>query len=249
MNFDLHLPPPSERRGRFEKLRPQGYALTAFLKTVAKAKQRTNKDAVFLWIPRTGGTSFYNALATKGCPKLRRLEQIHYRFPQSGLVTFSHVDYLALVKAGFVKSSFDEAAYKFAIVRNPYDRLVSLYHYFIKQRDLHPKTSFSLFCQFLKEGAIDEIGLFNVNGMSQCQPQVRWLKNKAGKIIADDIGRYETLADSFTNIMSKLGLEAQLPHVNGTKHKPYLEYYTPELLKIVGDYYAEDLEVFDYPRL
>lgn len=249
MNFDQHLPPPSERRGRFEKLRPTGYALTSFLKPFYKLKQSKNPNAVFLWIPRTGGTSFYNALATKGCPKLRRLEQIQYRFTQSGLITFSHVDYLALLSAGFVKPEFDQHSYKFAIVRNPYDRLVSLFHYFIKHRDLHSKTPFSLFCQFLKNGAIDQIGLFNVNGMSQCQPQVRWLKDGDGKIIADDIGKYETLADSFDMIMGKLGLQAELPHVNSTVHKPYLEYYTPELLKIVGDYYAEDLETFDYPWL
>ena len=166
MNLDTYIPPPAKRRGRFEKPRPTGYRLNSFLKPFYRFKQRRNPDAVFLWLPRTGGTSFYKALETFGCPKLRRLEQIQYRFTQSGLITFSHCHYPELLRKGFVSQDFHKRAYKFTIVRNPYDRLVSLYHYMIKQKDIHPKTSFYLFCQLLKEGAIDELGLFNVNGMS-----------------------------------------------------------------------------------
>ncbi len=249
MNFDDYLPPESQRRGRFEKLRPAGYRLTSFARHYQRFVQRNNHDAVFLWVPRTGGSSFYFALCQHGCPKLRRLEQIHYRFPQSGLVTFSHCHYPSLLSTGFVSQAFHQNALKFAIVRNPYDRLVSLYHYFIKQKDLHPKTSFRLFCQLLEEGAIDDIGLFNVNGLSQCQPQAAWLKDDGGALIPDLIGRYEHLDQSFHEIMSKLGVSAALTHKNGTQHRPFMEYYDRELLAIVGDYYAEDFELFNYKRL
>ncbi|NBB78367.1 MAG: sulfotransferase family 2 domain-containing protein [Verrucomicrobia bacterium] len=249
MNFANYLPPISERRGRFEKLRPARYKMTSFLKHYNSLKQKKKPDAVFLWIPRTGGTSFFKALEKYGCLKLRRLDQIHYHFPQTGLVTFSHCHYPTLLRDGFVSPGFNQRAFKFAVARNPYDRIVSLYHYFVKLGDIHPKTSFRLFCQLLKEDAIDKLGLFNVNGMSQCQPQVNWLKDTHEKLIPDYIGRYETLAVSFSEIMTSLGLRAEMPHVNQTEHKPYLEYYDRELLDIVGDYYAEDFECFNYERL
>jgi hypothetical protein len=246
MNLESYLPPRSERRGRFEKLRQTQYQLTAFFKIYYRFKQRGNPDAVFMWLPRTGGTSFFRALENCGCVKLTRLDQIYYRFANAGLVTFSHCHYPSLLSEGFVDKAFDQRAFKFAIVRNPYDRFVSLFHYFIKQRDLHPNVPFHLFVQLLKEGAVDDIGLFNVNGLSQCQPQSKWLTDESGKLIPDYIGRYEALGKSYATIMNKLGLSAALPHINETKHRPYMEYYDPESLKIVEDYYAEDFERFEY---
>jgi hypothetical protein len=249
INLESYIPPRSAQRGRFEKLRVRGYALTWFLKPLRKLINRSQQNAVFLWIPRTGGTSFYTALAKHGCSHHRRIDIIHYRFAQTGLVTFSHADYNALLEHGFVEPQFDETAYKFAIVRNPYDRLISLYHYFIKQRDLHPKTSFSTFCRLLREDAIDDIGIFNVNGMSQCQPQCRWLKDKNGKLIPDYVGKFETLAESYKTIMAHLGIQEELPNINGTVHKPYQEYYSAEDIEIVNEFYREDFEEFGYKYL
>jgi hypothetical protein len=38
----------------------------------------------------------------------------------------------------------------------------------------------------------------------------------------------------------------QLPHVHASGHKPWREYYTPELIELVGDYYRADLINFGY---
>ena len=85
-----------------------------------------NQDAVFLWIPKTAGATLYKALDIHICTKLLELPWAKLRFRNRGLVTFGHMEYAQLVKAGVVGSHFDEGAFKFCFSRNPYSRAVSL---------------------------------------------------------------------------------------------------------------------------
>lgn len=245
---DLHEYLPQHPRGRFEKLRPLGYKLTSFLTPLNASKLKNQRKAVFIRCPRTGGTSINKALAQVGTPNFRRVDQVKYRFTQEGPVSFSHMDYLKLVQEGFVTPEFNKAAYKFTIVRNPYSRHVSLFAYYKKFGDLHQNTSFETFTKLLADNAIDEIGLYNVNGMSQSQPQVRWLTDQNGEIYLDYLGRFETIEESFKIITKELGIETELPNINATKHKPYQEYYTPETTEIVYNYYKEDFQTLGYSQ-
>jgi len=243
---DLHTYIPQHPRGRYEKIRPFGYKLTALYRHFSALKLAKQRKAVFIRVPKTGGTSINKALAEIGCRDFKRIDQIKYRFTQQGPASFSHMDYLKLVEEGFVSPDFNENAFKFTIVRNPYSRLVSLFSYYKKFGDLHQKTSFKTFCHLLQDGAIDEIGLFNVNGMSQCQPQTRWLTDQDEQLFIDYVGRFENLEESFKHIIQELGLNTKLPKVNSTKHSPYQEYYDDETLTIVQEYYKKDFDILNY---
>lgn len=245
---ELHTYLPEKPRGRFEKLRPLGYQLSSFLTPLHAAKLKKQPKAVFIRCPRTGGTSINKALAQIGTPNFRRIDQVKYRFTQQGPVSFSHMDYRKLVREGFVSPEFDREAYKFTVVRNPYSRHVSLFAYYKKFGDLHKNTSFETFTHLLADNAIDDIGLFNVNGMSQSQPQTRWITDENGEIFLDYVGRFETIQQSFEIITAKLGIQTQLPKINTTQHKPYQEYYTPETAEIVYNYYLQDFKTLDYPK-
>lgn len=208
-----------------------------------------NRDAVFIWIPKSAGTSLYNSLEKLGCPKVKELRFIPKRFAQKGLVTFGHMDYLGLIEAGHVSREFDQRAKKFAIVRNPYDRATSVYFY-IRDRHKHfalwHKTpSFEEFLELVEAGFHERIGLYNERGMSQANPQVAWTKG----IALDYIGRVEAMGESIKAISDLLGKEiAEARWDNKGSKPPRAELYDKRTRYLVDKIYDEDFQTFNYSR-
>jgi hypothetical protein len=231
-------------RGKVKKIRKftslmADYSRISLLRGYLRARHR--KKAVFIWIPKTAGASFFSCL---DAPKFWvSLHRIKYRFANNGTVTFSHIDYAELVKKGYVSRKFDESAYKFAFVRNPYDRAVSLFFYLQKYGILSSDETFLGLCRRLNEEGCEPVGLYNVSGLSQCNPQVRWIEN----IEMDFIGRFESIGEDSEKVFRELGLQGvHLPEINKTRHADYREYYCVESKEIVEKFYEEDFRRFGY---
>ena len=90
-------------------------------------RNRANPDAIFIWVPKTAGNSLYSVLQRNGAQNLRDESRIARYFENRGIVTFSHIRVLDLVRAGYVTERYWNSAWKFAFVRNPYARAVSLF--------------------------------------------------------------------------------------------------------------------------
>jgi hypothetical protein len=209
-----------------------------FLKEYLSTRGR---NAVFIWIPKNAGTSIFKSL---NAPQFKTPHHAKYRFAQRGLVTFTHMDYAMLIKEGHVSRRFDRTAYKFAFARNPYRRAVSLYFYLNAVLKASVKQqSFLAFCRELSEKGCDPIGLFNVDGTSQCNPQVHWIEH----VELDFLGKVETLESDLQQVFGELELAySPPPHLNRMQHKDFTEYYCPESTEIVRDFYREDFESFGY---
>ena len=65
------------------------------------------------------------------------------------------------------------------------------------------------------------------------------LCDRQGKLLVDYVGRFETLRDEFDFITRKLGLNADLGHVNSSKHRDYRSYYDDKLIELVAERLAE----------
>jgi len=99
------------------------------------------KNTIFFWVPKTGGTSIFNVLKRYGCRKLKK-PGLFNKFNNTGMVTFGHVDIQSLLKKNIISAEFFKKSFKFGFVRNPWDRLVSLYFYLKYNRLM----SFEVFC-------------------------------------------------------------------------------------------------------
>lgn len=206
-----------------------------------------NEDALFVWVPKCAGTSIYALLRQRGCPA-GRWDYPLDPFDNRGFITFGHVDVRALVEAGVISRDFFARAFKFAIVRNPFDRMASLYFYLkrIQCSEVPEAMDFADFCRKVARGEHPPVGLYNYRGLNQCNPMADWLTDESGKLLVDDWGRYETLAEDFARIGKRLGIYESLPHENRGEHRPYREYYNAETRAIVADIYRRDLELFSY---
>ncbi len=208
--------------------------VTEYLRTMDQ------KNAVFIWIPKTAGTSLFSLL---DAPKLKTMHRVKYRFANQGIVTFGHIDYSRLVKHKYVSKKYDESAFKFAFSRNPYDRAVSLYLYLKRGQRISHDETFLSFTRRLKANEYEKIGLYNINNLSQCNPQVRWIEN----VQMDFLGKYENLDADFKIVLERLGLpQASLPKLNSGNCSPYQNFYCDETRQRVEEAYQEDFQCFGY---
>ena len=139
-------------------------------------------------------------------------------------------------------------AFKFGFVRNPFDRVVSLYFYLrrIQCVDVPGDLDFAGFCHKIALGQHPPVGLYNYRGLNQCNPMADWLTDPDGRLFVDDWGRYENLAVDFARIGAKLGITGPLPHENRGDRLPYREYYTPATRALIEKIYRRDLDLFGY---
>lgn len=227
-----------KRRRQIAKLADySGLALLkAYAHTIGQPK------AVFIWIPKTAGTSVFSLL---DAPKLKSLHLARFRFANRGIVTFGHMDYAELVRRGIVSAAFDRSAFKFAFSRNPYERAVSLFDYVQRYGVLTEGEQFLSFCRRLAAGECEDIGLYNVMGLSQCNPQTRWLRD----LDMDFIGRVNNLEEDSRRVAERLGVEfTSTPHLNASERRDYRTYYCRESLQIVEEFYAEDFRQLGYEK-
>ncbi len=133
----------------------------------------------------------------------------------------------------------------FTVVRNPWDKVVSQYHYRSRLNRLSPDEREVSFDKWVHRtfGAQDS-KYFNVPRMFM--PQTAWITDHDGTILVDRVCRFERLHDDFHAICRELGINAQLPHLKSSRHRPYRDYYSPSLRRIVEEWFRPDLEQFGY---
>ena len=206
---------------------------------------------IFIHIQKTGGVSISNLL--------RRYSPT--TTPGRGL---RHISARRALKQ--VENPDDY--FKFAFVRNPWDRLVSWYTMIDEARKgvadgtAEPMTrrlikKNNLFKYVLRCGPTFDEFVKNCtekqwmgNGYySFTFNQLRYLTDKNGEVLVNYIGRFENLAQDISHVFDKLGLEAsqlEIPHENRSAHSHYSEMYTPETREIVRKRFRRDIEFFGY---
>jgi len=211
-----------ERLGAYREKEFVRFLMEPMLKAPVVCEE---KKFVYMKIARTGGTSIYR----------------DYFQERLGLQTLNNRDdlfRLMLWIEGLTRKKWD-GYFKFAFVRNPWDRMVSLYFYFTKLGRIScPFRDFvinlSHYVRTVPECALHAMP-------SSCQTHLD------GKPCVDLIGRYENLQDDFNAVCGRLGTpEMELPVSAATDHDNYTAYFDDETRGIVAELYSEDIRLFGY---
>jgi chondroitin 4-sulfotransferase 11 len=142
------------------------------------------------------------------------------------------------------------------LVRNPYDRMVSAYHFMIRggfdgkhKHYLWIRDNFKNFEDWILNGLQPEYCHHSyksfVSSMEPLYLQTDFLLDDNGEFILDrrHIGRYESLTDDASRIFNI----KELPHFNQSDHEPWTSYYTnPKVQNRVYEIYKLDFELLGY---
>ena len=196
---------------------------------------------LFIHIPKTGGSSI------EGFFGMTETENLCYgnEIGKIGGVMFAlqHLTASLLQQLDFMSMLFD-IYFKFAFVRNPYERVLSEY-----------------FGQDANRARVDfDLGLFkiwfdethSIIDTDHKLPQYDFVYDKAGRQLVDFIGRFETINDDFAKILSQIDyhdLNASLPYNNKSSNKRYyIELLDDEIKEKIYDQYKVDFKVFNYDK-
>ncbi|MEP2934937.1 MAG: sulfotransferase family 2 domain-containing protein [Gilvibacter sp.] len=203
-------------------------------------------NVIFIWIPKTAGTSLM-ATIEKQCLVQEYLEvdKIRRHFPNVGFSTFGHISIPSLLTDQIISKEYYNSSKTFCICRNPYDRFISLFHYSKKVNRIPEDTTMHQFVSLIKNG-IHDIGLYNVKKLSQCNPQVAWVKD----VRVDKVFKFEEIILDQNPVFDFLGLKREpLVHNNQSKErKTYQEELDKETISFIESFYHEDFDHFNYSK-
>lgn len=135
-----------------------------------------------------------------------------------------------------------EKLFIFTLVRNPWDRLVSYYHWLREQSFDHPAVRLAKTARFQD---------FVVHPQTQVSfgrwPTRAYLTDAAGRARGDAFIRLERFEDDAAPLWAHLGFRLDLPRTNESRRSAdWRGYYDDDTAALVGKLCAEDILRFGY---
>ena len=193
---------------------------------------------LFTHISRTGGMTIDNCM--------RRL------LSDSKTIVGQHAPLFA---ARAVLGERFAQVYKFAFVRNPWDRFVSWYALMSQAKYGDDLTHTALidpdakhwqgFDAFLEAWCAQRTTIAGVSRRSLCQ----WaqLADADDVLLTDDIGRFETYSEDAIRLLANANLSArEIQRTNASQHLHYSVYYSEFGRELIAYTFPEDVENLGY---
>ncbi|MYE81219.1 MAG: sulfotransferase family protein [Gammaproteobacteria bacterium] len=198
---------------------------------------------IFFAVPRTGTHAIRTAL--RGClgpddwQQQSLTEQV--RLPVPALARIGHGHVTLRQARAHLPEAICRDYFKFACVRNPYERFVSACAMLNRRNPGYAGNERA----FMKRA----LGVRRFRERALVRPQADMLVDERGALGMDFVGRYETLQQSFDEACRRLGIAApSLSHGNATEHGPWMDYYDDDLLRVVTEFYRRDFDALAYDR-
>ena len=199
-------------------------------------------NCTFIHIPKTGGNSITSWLKENTVAKVTKRKQ---HATVAGVVNGKH---------SLGPMQVEDLGWKFCVVRNPWDYIVSWYtfelmlcNYYISKAKTDPnwkhptKDKYNLELQQNRLKRLETQGFDGFVKNTDKKMQHEWAKD------CDYIIKIEEMDNGFKEVQNRLNCFESLPVKNKTKNRlAYQNYYTPDLIDIVYKKYKTDIDTYGY---
>lgn len=216
-----------------------------------------NRKFVFVHVPKAAGTAVATMLSTLttykdlevGTGDLGQALQETYG-KKFGLAKHAPAHRIRRVMGA---EDWDKY-FKFAFSRNPFSRLLSVYHFLknwdkLPEREANNLRAYDTFEDFL-EG---DSWLTSMGPSGIYRPQTHWLamRGRPRTLLVDFVGRQENLAEDMQKIAERIGPDVSFNterKANVTpKYRKDVEWSEAAIAKVVNRY-SDDFELLGYPK-
>jgi len=209
--------------------------LKSITKKLIKSKNVYNifpeSGIIYVHIPKTGGTSIRKLLVNlKNNDVLNNDKKKYYYSEELKRRKISSIHGKARDYLEFIEQDLWSKSLKFASVRNPWDLMVSSYHWWLQNgnkfdrlKNMYLDISKMNFEEYLKSS-------YGANMINECVGNIEdWFLDKDKNFILDGLVRLEHFENDFLKLIQKSNKKiynfSDLPKENVTKRKEYQFYY------------------------
>ena len=187
-----------------------------------------NKKFIFIHINKTAGTAVEQSLLEYGDKRVEPKNDLNFELTYKQSQHSNYKEYKE-----YLGSEYDNF-FKFTVVRNPFDRVVS---YYLKNSINQNNLSFS-------DWVIDRYKNKNFQDYKRMYSDyTHWID----KDNTDFILRFENLSSDFNILKQKLNIDCELKYHNVNKNRlHYKEYYNEDTKEIITNHFKKELNTFNY---
>jgi len=187
---------------------------------------------IFIHIPKTGGTSVNHSL-NKYCEVPPEILP-GVRNPMALDMYKKHVKLVDICKHMDITSFF-----KFCVIRNPWDRILSLYFWKTQHGKRVIDTQELNFNSWIKNVFLNDIS--HKFWANQCD-----YISINNVLCMDYVIKFEDFTNDWNIVCNKLQISAPLSHEYKTNHAPYNKYYNDESINAIHKMFKRDIDTFKY---
>jgi len=202
-----------------------------------------SESIIFYRIPKNASTSIYDKLGSLNFIK-KHDSIISVNVNQKIYKNFFTPSHLKPHELFNIIGPTVKKHFSFCVVRNPWDRVVSMYKFATKYKlnklyDIRDNLNFLDFCNILNDHKNDKYFL-----ASHLQSEWAFDYPRPNKIL-----KFENIQEDFEKMAKNANLNLlsnKLPHLNDTEHSHYSDYYNRETKLIVYNLFEQDIDNFKY---